>query len=117
MPTFLVAKASEEESETAEGFEGSTGFLELLLTSLRQSKQRSPAGAFCSPAPTYISTEFGSAARNSAFLFTAAKRLALCVLERKSPGGFFANPVLQRVPEDLRNKQKITSIEVNIKTK
>uniref|UniRef100_A0A8C0ZI02 Krueppel-like factor 5 n=1 Tax=Cyanistes caeruleus TaxID=156563 RepID=A0A8C0ZI02_CYACU len=47
---------------------------------------------------------------DTALLFTAAKRWAL---ERKSPGAFFANPVLQRVPGDLRNKQKITSIQLH----
>lgn len=105
------------DADTAECSESSTSFLALLPSSLRQSKERSPSWAFCSPAPTCVSTEFGPAACNGALLFTAVKYLALCVLERKSPGGFFANPVLQRVPEDLRNKQKITSIEVSIKPK
>lgn len=49
-PTFPVAKASEDESwHTAGRFVGSTRFLELLLTSLRWSKQRRSPGAVCSP--------------------------------------------------------------------
>lgn len=74
-------------------------------------EQGSSSRAFLGPAHSHGSSD---SVWDTALLFTAAKRWAL---ERKSPGAFFANPVLQRVPGDLRNKQKITSIQVGIKPK